>query len=178
MKQAANIITIIRIIMSVVLFFIFNQPVLFFVLYILGGLTDVLDGYVARLTNTQSELGARLDSIADLLLFAIILMSIIRWMGKDIFIYIPLLAVIAAVRLVNIGIAAYKYHTFAIIHTIGNKAAGFLLFFAPVIIWLKQPWALWLMCILAFLSALEETFIHITSKKLEINQPSIFKLRD
>ena len=178
MKQAANILTIIRIIMSVVLFFVFNQPVLFFVLYIIGGLTDVLDGYVARLTNTQSELGARLDSIADIMLFAIILMSVIRWMGKDIFAYIPFLAVIAAVRLINLVIAAYKYHTFAIIHTIGNKAAGFLLFFAPIIIRLKQPWALWLMCILAFLSALEETLIHITSNELEINRPSIFKLKN
>ncbi len=171
MKQAANILTII----TVVLFFVFNQPVLFFVLYMIGGMTDVLDGYVARLTNTQSELGARLDSIADLLLFGIILMSVIRWMGKDIIVYIPFLAAIAVIRLVNIAIAAYKYHTFAIIHTIGNKAAGFLLFFAPVTIRLRCPWALWLMCILALLSALEETLIHITSVELDINRPSILK---
>ncbi len=175
MKQAANILTIFRIIISVVLFFVFNQPILFFVLYMIGGMTDVLDGYVARLTNTQSELGARLDSIADILLFGIILMSVIRWMGKDIFVYIPFLAAIAVIRLVNVAIAAYKYHTFAIIHTIGNKAAGFLIFFAPVIIRLKHPWALWFICILAFLSALEETLIHITSGVLEINRPSIFK---
>jgi CDP-diacylglycerol--glycerol-3-phosphate 3-phosphatidyltransferase len=161
--------------MSVVLFFVFNQPVLFFILYIIGGMTDVLDGYVARLTNTQSELGAKLDSVADILLFGIILMSVIRWMGKDIIVYIPLLAAIAVIRLVNLAIAAYKYHTFAIIHTIGNKAAGFLLFFAPVIIRFKYPWALWVMCILALLSALEETLIHITSGELDINRPSILK---
>lgn len=175
MKQAANILTIIRIIMSVVLFFVFNQPVLFFILYTIGGITDVLDGYVARLTNTQSELGARLDSFADLLLFGIILMSVVRWMGRDIIVYIPFLAGIAVIRLVNVAIAAYKYHTFAIIHTIGNKTAGFLLFFAPAIIRLSCPWVLWFMCILAFLSALEETLIHITSRELDINRPSILK---
>ena len=41
----------------------FSLP--FFLIFALAGLTDMLDGFVARTTVTESELGARLDSIAE-----------------------------------------------------------------------------------------------------------------
>ena len=37
-------------------------------LFIAGGLTDALDGAIARLTNSKTELGAILDPLADKLL--------------------------------------------------------------------------------------------------------------
>jgi len=38
------------------------------VLFVAGGITDALDGAIARLTNTKTELGAILDPLADKLL--------------------------------------------------------------------------------------------------------------
>lgn len=38
----------------------------FYLLYILGGITDVLDGMAARCLNAETELGARLDTAADI----------------------------------------------------------------------------------------------------------------
>lgn len=175
MKQIANIITSIRIILSIIMFFLFPYPWAFFSLYIIGGLTDVLDGYIARKTNTKSEFGAKLDSIADIVLFTVILKAVFHWMGEEILKFIPILGVIVLLRLINFVIAAYKYHTFAILHTIGNKAAGFFLFFAPFFIWLQFSTGLWFLCILALWSAFEETLIHITSKELNRNRPGIFK---
>lgn len=175
MKQAANSITFTRIVLSFIMFFSFHHPWLFFILYLIGGMTDVLDGYIARKTNTQSELGARLDSIADILLFAVIFGSVVLWMGNRVSGYVPCLALIVIIRLANIIIAAYKYHTFAILHTLGNKAAGFLLFLTPVMIRMEQSWILWFACAVALLSALEETLIHITSGELNINRTTVFR---
>ena len=61
----ANTITFFRIAASIVLL---SCPVFspaFYTLYIAAGLSDMLDGYVARKSNTDSRFGARLDTIAD-----------------------------------------------------------------------------------------------------------------
>jgi CDP-diacylglycerol--glycerol-3-phosphate 3-phosphatidyltransferase len=42
-------------------------------LFLIAGLTDYLDGYVARKSNTESSLGAALDLLADKLLVCLIL---------------------------------------------------------------------------------------------------------
>lgn len=46
-----------------------GMPGAVFPLYILGGITDALDGYLARRLRATSELGRKLDSIADYLFF-------------------------------------------------------------------------------------------------------------
>lgn len=175
LKHMANIISISRIVLVLALFFTFHNASLFLVLYLISGLSDVLDGYVARKTKTQSELGARLDSIADLILFSVITVSIILWMEHEIRTFLPWIIVIVLIRCANLAIAAYKYHSFAILHTWGNKLTGFLLFITPLFILYRQSAVLWLVCIVAVLSAAEESVIHLTSSKLNINRRSIFK---
>ncbi len=49
-----------------------------------------------------------------------------------------------------------------------------LLFTAPVLLIWKQISLLWLICAVAFLSAAEETVIHISSAQLDVNRRSIF----
>ena len=66
----ANIITAFRILLSIALLFCPSFSPAFYVLYVSAGLTDMIDGTVARRTNTASAFGARLDSIADFVLVA------------------------------------------------------------------------------------------------------------
>jgi len=47
----------------------FEMPTLFFILFGLMLLSDVLDGMIARMLNQTSELGARLDSYGDILTY-------------------------------------------------------------------------------------------------------------
>jgi phosphatidylglycerophosphate synthase len=63
-----NILSILRIILSPILFFINNNLVLFSLLIIIG-LTDVLDGYIARKYKIQTAIGAWLDSISDFIYY-------------------------------------------------------------------------------------------------------------
>ena len=64
-KQIANIITISRILGSI---YLLCRPVFsisFYVMYLFCGITDMIDGTIARKTKSVSELGARLDTVAD-----------------------------------------------------------------------------------------------------------------
>ena len=56
----ANVITGLRILVSAVLVFcpVFSQ--IFYVLYLIAGLSDMVDGIIARKTNSVSEFGSRL----------------------------------------------------------------------------------------------------------------------
>ena len=66
-RQLPNYITALRMVGSVCLIFIRPLSPLFFGVYTLAGITDALDGYIARKTHTASAFGAKLDSAADLL---------------------------------------------------------------------------------------------------------------
>lgn len=173
MRHAANLITISRILLSPVLLLALRNPPLFSLLYLACGLTDVLDGHVARKTGGCTDLGARLDSIADLLLFAAIIVSLVSWLGQKAFTFLPSVLAIILIRCVNIILVACKHHTFAILHTWGNKLTGALLFAAPLLVLYRQTAFLWAVCLCGLLSALEETIIHLTSAKLDVNRRSL-----
>ena len=66
----ANVITGLRILVSVVLLFCPVLSPVFYVLYLMAGLSDMVDGIIARKTNSVSEFGSRFDSIADLVFVA------------------------------------------------------------------------------------------------------------
>lgn len=167
MKYIPNLITIIRILGSFIL--LITQPLstIFFVIYIVCGISDVLDGYIARKTKTTSHFGAILDSISDTVFIGIILIIFIPlfrlswWM-------IFWIGVIALARLISLATGFVKYNTLAYLHTYANKATGFLIFCSPI---LYDRFGMVLMvcmvCSLASLSAIEELIINIVSKRLD-----------
>ena len=72
----ADTVTAMRIGASFLLLFLTLDTIWFLVVYTFAGLTDVLDGWVARKTGSISEFGAKLDSIADLLFYGILLIRL------------------------------------------------------------------------------------------------------
>jgi len=80
--------------------FQFNNTILMLIFY--GGVSDYLDGYIARKTNTISELGKMIDPIADKLC-ALVLFIYTVWIG-----WIPLwFLVFAMSRDISIMIGSY-----------------------------------------------------------------------
>ena len=76
-------LTILRIlaIPLVVLFFYLDMPLTSSTIFGLAGLTDLIDGYVARKYNQESRFGAFLDPVADKLLVAVALLLIVEREG-------------------------------------------------------------------------------------------------
>ena len=75
-KSLPNYITFCRIIGSILLLFLKPFSIAFFAIYSICGISDLLDGYIARSTKTTSEFGAKLDSIADLSFYAVMFLKI------------------------------------------------------------------------------------------------------
>ena len=67
----ANVITGLRILVSMGLLFSPVFSPIFYGLYLVAGLSDIADGIIARKTNSVSEFGSRFDSIADFVFAAV-----------------------------------------------------------------------------------------------------------
>ena len=73
----ANIITGIRIVCSIALLFFPVFSPAFYALYIIAGISDMIDGAVARKTGTASEFGSKLDTAADFILVVVCLIKLL-----------------------------------------------------------------------------------------------------
>ena len=156
-RHIPNMITLSRIPMAVALPFVQSSPAVFWTLYLLCGLSDVLDGAVARSTGTVSRLGERLDTIADIIFVAVWMLLFIPAIDVGLWLWIWT-GVIALIKVVNVisGLAMKK--GFVAKHTLANKATGMLLFLLPmVILWedIKVPYIV-LVCLLATFTAIQE----------------------
>lgn len=134
-KNAANIITITRIISTFIMIFtpVFSKG--FFVAYTYAGISDVADGYVARRFKLASSLGAKLDSVADLFFYISMMVKILPYLIQ----YLPSYVMITIYTVFILRIMLYAYvwftrHRFLSNHTYFNKATGFLLFFVPYLL--------------------------------------------
>ena len=174
MKNVANYISLSRIFLILGLAFFRPTDPAFVALYVAAGLTDMVDGYVARKTGTTSRLGEKLDSFADFIMIVVLLVILLPVLDLS----IPLLiltAIIALVRIASMVVVYIRYRTFGGLHTYGNKLTGLMLFIFPVtLVFGRADWLLYLICVVALLSALEELIIHLTSKELEGNRKSLF----
>ena len=127
----ANIITGIRIVLSVALLIFPALSPAFFVLYVAGGLSDMIDGAVARRTGTVSEFGSKLDTIADIVFAAVFLIKLLPALDAPIWLYVWV-AVIAIIKFSSITAGYIRQKKLVSVHSVLNKATGLLLFVFPL----------------------------------------------
>ena len=127
----ANIITGSRILFSIALLFFPTFSTAFYVLYLAAGITDMIDGTVARKTGKVSEFGARLDSIADIIFVFVCLIKLIPVICIPSWLYVWI-GIIALIRIINIVSGFIMHKRFVLLHTIMNKVTGLLLFVLPL----------------------------------------------
>ena len=126
----ANIITVVRIVCSIGMLFVPVFKPAFYALYITAGVSDMVDGTIARKTGTASDLGSKLDTAADIVLVTICLIKIIP--VSDIPVWLLFwIAVIALIKGINIISGYVMRKEFVVEHTMMNKATGVALFLFP-----------------------------------------------
>lgn len=133
MKTPANSITIIRILCSVALLFCPVFSPAFYALYLTAGVSDMVDGWVARRTHTASELGAKLDTMADIVFVIVCLVKLLPMLDIPVWIYIWI-GVIALIKIINIISGFVVQKRFVTVHSTMNKVSGLLLFILPLTI--------------------------------------------
>ncbi len=154
--RIANLITGMRILLSAVLLFcpVFSLP--FYILYLAAGLTDMIDGPVARKTGTDGEFGAKLDTAADFVFAAVCLRKLLPCLAVPPWIWIWII-IIALIKMINIISGYVIQKKFVALHTAMNKATGVLLFILPLTLPAVEPkYSVPLVCAAATFAAVQE----------------------
>ncbi len=178
-KQIPNVLSISRILISIGLFFFFDNFALFMFFYLLAGLTDMLDGYVARKFNGKSTLGAKLDSIVDLFFYTMLIAYLVTEHKEMLKPYLVLIILVLLFRFINIIFGFIKYKRLIMIHTIANNLTGFFIFLLPILIWFERKELFVAMLVIALLSPIDEFLIILRSnrEKINLNMKGFYQLK-
>lgn len=152
----ANIITIVRILCSIAILFCPVFSVAFYALYITAGVSDMIDGWVARKTNTVSAFGAKLDTIADFVFVVVCLIKLLPIMDIPVWLYVWV-GVIAVIKIINVVSGYVVQKQFVSVHSLMNKVTGVLLFLFPLTIsFIDLKFSATAVCIIATFVAIQE----------------------
>ena len=157
--KMANVITGIRIVLSIVLLFCPALSPMFYALYIAAGLSDIIDGVVARKSGTISEFGSKLDTIADIVFVVVCLIKLLPVMHVPIWLYIWI-AIIAFIKFANIISGYIRQKEFISVHSMINKVTGCLLFILPLTLaFIDLKYSAVVVCVVATAAAIQEGYL-------------------
>ena len=160
-KYIANIITGSRAVFSLPLLFIPLSSAWFTILYLFCGLTDMIDGTIARKTNTVSEFGSKLDTVADFVFVVVCLIKLLPMIYIPVWLWIWISA-IAVIKIANIAWGFVRRKKLVALHTVLNKATGTLLFLLPFTLQSVEPtYSFAVVCIIATIAAIQEGYYTI-----------------
>jgi len=164
-KYIPNVLSISRIIFSLLLLILtpFSWP--FMTLYVMAGVTDMIDGPIARKTKTASELGANLDGAADFVFAFCILFVMIPILEIPPWIIIWI-AFIAIMRVSALVVSYIRHKEVVLLHTYGNKIAA-LTMFAIILVYsmgVNLTAVLIIACSVVMVAFIEDFVINSTSK--------------
>ena len=164
-KHIANIITGSRIVFSLPLLFIPLSSAGFYALYLLCGLSDIIDGTVARRTNSASEFGARLDTLSDFVFMSVALIKFVPHLHIPVWLWIWI-GIIAMIKLGNAAWGFVRTKKLISPHTVLNKVTGLFLFLLPVTIsFVDLTYTLPIVCAVATVAAIHEVYDTYSEKK-------------
>ena len=153
----ANGITVLRILCSLALVFCMPLSLPFYALYTAAGLSDIVDGLVARKTNTATTFGAKLDTLADIVFAAALLIKLLPILELPLWM-IGWVGVIALIKVVNIVIGFVRRHTLTAVHSVINKVTGALVFMLPFTLTIINiRYTVPLICLVATVAAIMES---------------------
>ena len=181
-KNAANLITLIRIFGAIALIMLEPLSLPFFIVYGVCGLSDAFDGLVARKLGIQSSFGSALDSLSDLLFYGVMAAKLFPTFQRLLLPYQwVIIAVPTVLHFIAYIICAIKFSRFSAIHTYANKALGLLVYAFPFFFIGEIPllWTIYMIVggVIALYGSVEINLIHIIAKRYDTRNKSIFFVR-
>ena len=157
-KYIANIITGSRVAFSLPLLFIPLSSAWFYIFYLLCGLTDMIDGAIARKMGAVSKFGAKLDTFADFVFMFVCSIKILPLIHIPVWLWVWII-VVAWIKIFNIALVFIHKKKLISIHSVLNKITGFALFFFPLSQTLVEPiYSVATICLLATIAAMQEVY--------------------
>src|SRR5574344_642332 len=174
-----NLISITRLLSCALFFIIGSNKVLFSIITILIGLSDFLDGYIARKYKIQSIRGAKLDSIADMVYFISVFIYFCIYKTNLIMQYKYILIITIVCKLLPLIISLVKNRKIISIHTIMNKISGCMVIVGIIVIILFDVTVMVKIITCIVISAsIEESLILLLTTNPDVNAKSIFCIKN
>ena len=130
----------------------------FYIFYLLCGLSDLLDGTVARRTKSASDFGARLDTVSDFVFMSVALIKFVPHFHIPVWLWIWI-GIVAMIKLGNVVWGFVRTKKLISPHTVLNKVTGFFLFLLPVTIsFIELIYTLPFVCAVATVAAIHEVY--------------------
>ena len=161
-KHIANIVTVSRIIFSFPLLFIPLSSAWFYLLYLFCGITDMIDGTIARKTGSISNFGAKLDTVADFLFMVVCAIKLLPLLHIPIWLWLWIVS-LAFTKIFNITVVLICKKKLLSIHGALNKITGAALFLLPLTLsWIETAYSIATVCALATVAVIQE--VHFIAK--------------
>ena len=125
-RHVPNTLSIMRIVLSVALVFLIRMPWIFTALYLFIGATDFFDGKIARRYHVESDLGSKLDTLGDTMLFlgAFIGIAFFAHLKYDLIKCLIPVVVCVLHKTANVFLARARFKTWNMMHTLLSKSVG------------------------------------------------------
>lgn len=160
----ANMLTGCRLLLSVLLLFLPVSSPGFWAVYAAAGLSDILDGPIARRTRTASDFGARLDTLADTAFAVACMIRLLPVLDIPAWLWLWIGA-IALIKGINLLSGLILQRKLVAKHTLLNKVTGLALFLLPLTLpFADLRYTGSLVCALTTLAAVQEGHLIRTEK--------------
>ena len=127
----AHLISVFRVLNSIALLFCPVFSPVFYMLYLIADLSDMIDGTIARRTNTVSEFGARFDTAADFVFVGVCLIKLLPVINMPPWLCVWIV-IIALIKIINIISGYIVQRKLVEVYSVMNKVTGVLLFILPL----------------------------------------------
>ena len=184
LKTIPNMLSVSRLIlipaMLIPAYYIENEPqarFVFLIMFIIIGVTDKLDGTLARYLNQTTALGAKLDTIADMVFYPLIALWLYRFESGVVGEWWNLVYFLLALYFFKMVTGKIKFGYVPAFHTIGAKTFSASLYFFMIAAILDPVLAKSIfpvLCVIGYINQLEETYILLTRDSVDENIRSVF----
>lgn len=160
----------------VLYFVIINKELIFFILMLINLLTDILDGYIARKFNMQTEFGAKLDAFADIGMYILAIIGVVYFKGTEFIPHLSSFSIFIFVFILPKVIAYLRFHSFPSLHLYSSKIGGYLqgFFFLYLFVLGFSSYFYYFMISFGIVSFVEQSIILLVVSKLESNVKGLY----
>lgn len=174
-----NLLSMLRIgLVPVLLSLAFNGlATAFLICLVISLITDVLDGYLARHLNQESELGSRLDTWGDILTYGCMAVGLMYLWPQQFEQQLLFVMIAISTTLVSLLVSVARFGKFPSYHTWSAKIAAGLI--SPAYLWLAitgDGWPFRLVILFHIWVSIEGVMITLLLKEWRCNIPSVFQV--
>jgi len=143
------------------------------IIYVVAGVTDMIDGPIARKFDVVSQFGATLDASADILFIFVVLFRILPLIDLLPWMVVWIVIIIIMKALSSI-IGYIRHKRFILLHTYANKFFVFALFLFPIFFSrMETAVVIRVLLVIATIAFAEDIYINTTSIEVDLDEKGI-----